>query len=126
MGRIILRIFSRFRAPDGRVEEWPLPASGRLLGCFEGDPGARDARLTLKPGESLVLYSDGYTEAAAPDRRGMFGVERLAAVLGGPNTSLPLAACAEQARLAVEYFTGSAEQQDDLTLLLLRRPADGG
>jgi serine phosphatase RsbU (regulator of sigma subunit) len=114
------------RSPDGLVEEWNLPSSGRLLGCFEGDPGARDARLTLNPGETLVLYSDGYTEAAVADRLRMFGVDRLAAVLGGPNTSLPLAACAEQARTAVERFTGSAEQQDDLTLLLLRRPADGG
>jgi serine phosphatase RsbU (regulator of sigma subunit) len=51
----------------------------------------------------------------------MFGADRLREVLGGARTALPLQACAEEARAAVERFTGSPEQQDDLTLLLLRR-----
>ena len=40
---------------------------------------------------------------------------------GGAQTGLPLAACAESARMAVERFVGGPDLQDDLTILLLRR-----
>src|SRR5207244_13586594 len=77
--------------------------------------------LVLQKGETLILYTDGLTEAFRPDRKEMFGVERLSEVLGGRATSLPLSDCAEQARQAVARFTASSELQDDQTLLLLRR-----
>jgi serine phosphatase RsbU (regulator of sigma subunit) len=109
------------RRADGTVAEVAMPV-GRLLGCFDLDPGAQDQRLTLAPGETLLLYSDGYTEAASPGpRRELMGLEALKELAGGAGTALSLAACAEKARLAVERFTGSADLQDDLTLLLLRR-----
>ena len=41
----------------------------------------------------------------------------------GAHTALPLEACAEAAHDAVRRFTHDSEQQDDQTLLLLRRPA---
>jgi hypothetical protein len=50
----------------------------------------------------------------------MLGLEPLKEVLRGAQADLPLAACAENARQAVERFTGG-DLQDDLTLLLLRR-----
>ncbi|MBI1915224.1 MAG: SpoIIE family protein phosphatase [Planctomycetes bacterium] len=67
------------------------------------------------------MYTDGLTEAFRPDRKEMFGVERLSDVLGGRAASLPLPDCAEQVRQAVARFTASSELQDDQTLLLLRR-----
>jgi serine phosphatase RsbU (regulator of sigma subunit) len=109
------------RRADGRVEEVDLPP-GRLIGCVEGDPGLKDVALTLGPGETLALYTDGFVEARNP-RQEMFETPRLRETLGGPRAALPLPGCAEEARLAVERFTGSTEQQDDLTLLLLRRSA---
>jgi serine phosphatase RsbU (regulator of sigma subunit) len=109
------------RRADGTVAEVAMPV-GRLLGCFEDDPSATDQRLTLAPGETLILYSDGYIEAAAPaPRHGQMGLQALKDLVGGANTALPLATCAEQARLAVEQFIGGPDLQDDLTLLLLRR-----
>ncbi|HXG09978.1 MAG TPA: SpoIIE family protein phosphatase [Gemmataceae bacterium] len=109
------------RRADGQVEAVEVPA-GRLLGCDWGPTMTwREARLTLAPGETLILYTDGFTEARAPDGQTMFGERRLSEVLGGPRTALNLPACAEEARVAVERFTGTREQQDDLTLLLLRR-----
>ena len=109
------------RFPDGSVNELAMPV-GRLLGCFDGDPGAPDVQLTVGRGSTLILFSDGYTEAAAPRTAQMFGLDRLKEVLGGPQTQLTLAACAEKARLTVErYIGGGADLQDDLTLLLLRR-----
>jgi serine phosphatase RsbU (regulator of sigma subunit) len=108
------------RRADGRVEEVGMDA-GRLLGCFEGNPGASDVSLTLGRGETLILYSDGYTEAAAPASKKMLGLRPLMDILGGAQTPLPLRACAEKARRTVERFIGTTELQDDLTLLLLRR-----
>jgi sigma-B regulation protein RsbU (phosphoserine phosphatase) len=107
------------RRADGSVEEVPL-RNGRLLGYAPGNVGLSDTTLTLAPGETLLLYTDGFTEAQAPDRS-MFGVGRLAEALGGGRTALPLDRCAEELWQAVERFTGTREFQDDLTLLLLRR-----
>jgi serine phosphatase RsbU (regulator of sigma subunit) len=108
------------RRPDGAVDEVPIHG-GRVLGYAPGDIGARDARLTLARGETLILYSDGFTEAFAPDGHTAFQLDRLKMVLGGVNAGLSLPACSESARKTVQRFTGSAELQDDLTLLLLRR-----
>jgi serine phosphatase RsbU (regulator of sigma subunit) len=53
----------------------------------------------------------------------MFGLDRLQEALGGARTQLPLDACVEEVKALVEEFTGAAEMQDDLTLLMLRRLA---
>jgi phosphoserine phosphatase RsbU/P len=108
------------RRADGQVEEIAVH-TGRLLGYEAASAGLADTTLKLARGETLILYTDGFTEAYAPGRVEMFGLERLRDVLGGPRTQLTLEACAEEARLAIERFTSSPEQQDDLTLLLLRR-----
>lgn len=108
------------RRSDGRVEEMPL-RSGRLIGFPGGNLGLTDAKLQVGKGETLILYTDGYIEAKDLQSKKMFELERLQDVLGGPRTKLSLADCADAARLAVERFIGSTEQQDDLTLLLLRR-----
>jgi sigma-B regulation protein RsbU (phosphoserine phosphatase) len=107
------------RRRDGRVEEVALPP-GMLLGSVD-DPRLSDTQLSLEPGETLILYTDGFTEAFTPDRRGMFGRERLCEVLGGARTALSLEACADEASVAVQRFSGQTELQDDQTLLLLRR-----
>jgi sigma-B regulation protein RsbU (phosphoserine phosphatase) len=39
-----------------------IDARGRLLGCLP-NPGLADVRLLLAPGELLLLYTDGVTEA---------------------------------------------------------------
>ena len=108
------------RQLDGRIGELPMPV-GRLLGCLPGDPGAADVQFQLHSGQTLILYSDGYTEAAAPGTRQMLGLRSLMELLGGPRTPLPLAVCAEHVRREVRRFSGDGELQDDLTLLLLRR-----
>ena len=49
----------------GRVEE--LGTAGTLIGLV-GDPKLEDVRTELAPGDSLLLYTDGVTEAGAPQR----------------------------------------------------------
>lgn len=107
------------RRVDGKVEQVVLQP-GLMLGASPIAPPAEDCYLTLAPDETLILYTDGFTEAFAPDGKTMFGVERLSEVLS-QATPLPLAECAEQARAAVERFSGRVELQDDRTLLLLKR-----
>jgi sigma-B regulation protein RsbU (phosphoserine phosphatase) len=109
------------RRADGTVTPAPVQRS-IFLGCPSVTLTVGDTRLTLAPGETLVCYTDGFTEAFAPDRT-MFGLERLCDALGGPRTALPLQECAAAVSSAVRRFTGKDELQDDQTLLLLRRPA---
>lgn len=108
------------RRADGTVESLPLQPS-QFLGCTILKPVYVDTRLTLAAGETLILYTDGFTEAFASDGVTQFGLERLCQILGGARTSLPLARCAEEASAALQRFTGKPELQDDQTLFLLRR-----
>jgi sigma-B regulation protein RsbU (phosphoserine phosphatase) len=111
------------RRRDGRVV--PVEAEpGVLLGCSAVDLRVNDTVLSLRPGETLILYTDGFTEAFAPGRKEMFGLDRLCEVLGGPRTPLSLEACADEASAAVRRFAGDDELQDDQTLLLLRRKSE--
>jgi sigma-B regulation protein RsbU (phosphoserine phosphatase) len=76
------------------------------------------ACVKLEPGDTLVLFSDGVTEAMDP-KEDFFGMPRLTQLLTGQNeTSLE-----ELQKLvleAVENFARGASQADDLTLLLVR------
>jgi sigma-B regulation protein RsbU (phosphoserine phosphatase) len=108
------------RRDDGSVEVVPL-RTGRMLGYDGMELGLSDTRITLTPGDTFVLYTDGFTEARAREGGEMFGLDGLRATLGGACARLSLQACADDARAAVEDYTGSGELQDDLTLFLLRR-----
>jgi serine phosphatase RsbU (regulator of sigma subunit) len=109
------------RHDDGKVEELKIKP-GILIGSAPLPMRVKDTPLTLAPGETLIFYTDGFTEGFGPDRT-MFGLERLCEVLGGERTALSLAESYEAASAAVSKFTGSSELQDDQTLLLLRRTA---
>jgi serine phosphatase RsbU (regulator of sigma subunit) len=111
------------RRADGTIETVALQP-GALVGCSPVTLHVTDTRLMLNPGETLIGYTDGFTEAFSPDRT-MFGVERLAEVLGGARSKLPLPTAAAEASAAVRRFSGGGDQQDDQTLLLLRRNAPG-
>jgi serine phosphatase RsbU (regulator of sigma subunit) len=108
------------RRADGTVEELNF-RTGRLLGYEDGELHLHDARLTLAPGELLVFYTDGFTEAREPTKREMLGIERLKEVVASFDSSLSLPECADKAKAAVDQYTGVKDLQDDLTLLLLRR-----
>ena len=74
--------------------------------------------LKLEPGDTLVLFSDGVTEAMDPDDD-LFGVPRLKQVLTG-LTECPLEQLQKCVLEAVENFARGARQADDLTLLIIR------
>jgi sigma-B regulation protein RsbU (phosphoserine phosphatase) len=108
------------RHAAGKVESLDHK-TGRLLGYETGNLHLADIRLSLKPGEMLVFYTDGVTEARDPAKRQMFGLGRLCDVVSDFVAAFPLSVCAERIKGAVDRFTASAELQDDLTMLFLRR-----
>jgi serine phosphatase RsbU (regulator of sigma subunit) len=101
--------------------EW-IEASGPPLGVLdEVDYPAAVRR--LEPGDVLVLYSDGITEAGRTGEGSemeFFEEERLAAVVR-ENRSAPAAGLLEAVLRAVGDFRGAEPQGDDVTLVVVRR-----
>lgn len=96
----------------------PFPATGLLAGLF---PGAEYESVSadLAPGDSVVFYSDGVTEAMDPDEN-EFGEERLVAALReAPGTTAR--ETVDRLVAAVRRHAGTAPQSDDLTVLAVRR-----
>lgn len=95
------------------------PPGGQPLGVFEN---ARfdEYSVDLGPGDSLVFYTDGITEAMNVDQN-QFGDDRLLALFTNPEDSQT--SCKEIIKrilLEVESFVGSAPQSDDITILALK------
>jgi phosphoserine phosphatase RsbU/P len=74
--------------------------------------------LKLEPGDTLVLFSDGVTEAMDPAEQ-LFGVPRLREVLNG-HMQTSLEDLQQLVLQSVENFSRGASQADDPTLLLVR------
>jgi phosphoserine phosphatase RsbU/P len=75
-------------------------------------------RVDLEPGDTLVLFSDGVTEAMSPCDE-LFTVGRLRQLLSRQQNA-PLDDIQKQILDAVADFSQGASQADDLTLLLIR------
>ena len=102
------------RRADGSIEE--LKAGGLLLGLFESADYER-GETAFGPGDALLLYSDGISEAA--DTRGeFFGEDRLRSLW---QTCCTLASGEVIGCLLrdVEKFRGSAGQGDDMTAVVV-------
>jgi serine phosphatase RsbU (regulator of sigma subunit)/PAS domain-containing protein len=97
---------------DGTVEELGVP--GTLLGLVDR-PELHDRAGELWPGDAIVLYTDGLTEAGAPHR--VWGPEELAAVLRGAAGGTPQ----EIVDHAVGEALGSqSAPRDDIAVVALR------
>jgi sigma-B regulation protein RsbU (phosphoserine phosphatase) len=72
----------------------------------------------LNPGDTLVLFTDGITEAMSPTAE-MFGLERLMEALESSAGAVDRAMGA--VLVAVNAHAEGATLQDDLTLVLVRR-----
>lgn len=108
------------RRNDGRVERLLLPA-GRLIGFSAGDLNLEDSRVTLAPHDTLFLYTDGLTEAHDKEHQNMFGLDRLMTTLHSMPADKPISEWADRTKLALEVFTNTPKNEDDVTLFLLRR-----
>ena len=98
-----------------------LPQTGGImLGVMDGFTFEQSA-YTLERGETLVLYTDGVTEAMNEDAE-EFGVERLVEVFeSDPSHAADPKAATEAIFNAVHEFAGDAPQSDDITCLTICR-----
>jgi phosphoserine phosphatase RsbU/P len=106
-------------APDAASREFEC-GGGPVMGIARGQ-AYDESELAIAPGSTLLLYTDGVTEAYDPDRNA-FGHERLADTVsradGGTSADIVGAIDAELAR-----FVDRAEQHDDITVLAIKRIA---
>jgi sigma-B regulation protein RsbU (phosphoserine phosphatase) len=100
----------------------PLGEGGPVVGLL---PGARyeQAACSMLPGDLLILFTDGITEAMtrAEDE---WGEDRLIAAVR-EYSQLDSVHIIQAVFRAVDAFTGSAQQYDDMTLLVMKLTAQG-
>ena len=70
----------------------------------------------LKPGDRIVLYTDGVTEAQTAAEE-FFGKQRLREAVS-KSAALDCAGMHDAIQQALKDFTGGAEQSDDITLVV--------
>jgi len=104
------------RCPEGTVRE--IGAPGPPLG-IDADAGSGEVHVELTAGSTLVLYTDGVTEAR-DDAGIQFDDERLLDLLSGADC-LTAAGTVTAVHAAVEaHLEGSRHGADDLAVLALR------
>ncbi len=108
------------RAPSARV----LTPSGMVLGLRIDGAAEKFAellheeRVDLSPGDVIVLYTDGITEAMNPESD-LFGESRLIRIVE-EHGHLESSELRERIMREVEAFVGTADQHDDMTMILLK------
>ncbi len=100
-----------------------LAGGGLVLGILEDFPYAGSS-LTLGPGDLLVIYSDGVTDATNRAEE-PFGLQRLTELLHRASRQSAAAAVAAIVAAVREHAEGT-EQADDITLVAVRRVARDG
>jgi len=110
---------------DGRTSVLRLPA-GFPLGPF---PQAKpdfypEEHLQLEPGETLVFYTDGVTEALN-EKQDLFGPDRLERALSASAGRKPLRSLLDSLLEILYGFIGKARQSDDLTVLMIQYKGNG-
>ena len=102
---------------DGTILQLPF-SSDLVVGAIDDFKYSEDT-LQLEHGDTLLLYTDGVTEAInSGDEE--FGEQRLQALLA-QLTSNSSQDIIERIKACVSDFAGEAEQSDDITLLAIKR-----
>lgn len=91
--------------------------TGMILGAFDAD-AFRNGRLRLEPGDAILLYTDGVTEAMDPEQR-LYSEARLAERLADA-AGLDAETLVRRVRAGVLEFARGNPPSDDITLVALR------
>jgi sigma-B regulation protein RsbU (phosphoserine phosphatase) len=100
------------------AEPLHLSAGGLALGCLESFP-FEESQVELAPGDRLVVFSDGVSEAVN-DADTEFGEARLIEVVAA-NAGLSSAGLIEKILQGVGRHAGDRPQHDDMTLLVIKK-----
>lgn len=115
----LLRASSQDEPSKSPKVEW-LHSTCTVMGLFEAWQ-CEIAEVQLAPGDLLVLYTDGVTEAANAQGE-EFGDSHLLDTLKS-HAHLPVGPLLQGVVAAVQQFSGGSEQQDDITLVIARAVA---
>ena len=100
----------------GEIEE--AERTGGLGLCLVPEFGYTSKNLQLAPGESVLLYTDGVTEAVN-GKGEQFGDEQLVDCLSDAQSNAPAEIIRDVLR-SVTHFSGGRAQSDDITMLALQ------
>ena len=103
----------------GTVEQ--LASGGLPLG-IKPDADYREGRTQLQPGDVLVIYSDGVTEAVSPSGE-EFGATRLYEVVSR-NIDASAAGIRDRIESSLTKFSQGTSAADDITLVIVKRTAE--
>jgi phosphoserine phosphatase RsbU/P len=102
---------------DGRCPRLAFPSSGRVAGLSRGNEVTSES-MDLRPGDTLVLFSDGVTEAF-DEAEDLLGDRRLLDHLSAcPGTTA--AETVGSVLAAVQAHVGTARQSDDISVVASR------
>jgi sigma-B regulation protein RsbU (phosphoserine phosphatase) len=101
----------------GQSPHWAIEHLGTALG-FEPGLVFERSELILQPGDTVIFYSDGVTEAFNSQEE-CYGNERLLAEVGALSNQFAPAIC-QGLLQKVRVFVGSAAQSDDIAILTLK------
>ncbi len=102
--------------PNGAFQ--PLPGHGLALGVLP-ETHMKSQSMALRPGETIILYTDGISEALNEDFD-EFGLERLQ-VAARAAARRPAAEIVRHITDNIRDHTGQTPQFDDMTLIVLKR-----
>jgi phosphoserine phosphatase RsbU/P len=108
------------RRADGTIEEFGETTIGIPLGVMEDYPYDVATR-TIEPGETVVIYTDGVSEAMNPDSD-LYGVPRIIEVITEQGTCAA-AKLGVALREDVRRHASGRPQNDDITLMVFGRSA---
>jgi sigma-B regulation protein RsbU (phosphoserine phosphatase) len=100
-----------------------LEAQGFVLGAME-DIQLEEREVTLAPGDLVVFYTDGVTEARDTSGQ-IFGEARLRQTLMDGASHASAQQILQTVVQAIDQFTGDTPQSDDFTLMVVKRQQNG-
>ncbi|PKN34674.1 MAG: serine/threonine protein phosphatase [Deltaproteobacteria bacterium HGW-Deltaproteobacteria-19] len=102
----------------GNNARWLQVPEGVLLGVFE-DAAYRTERIHLDPGDEVILYTDGVTEAMNPEKL-FYGDARLLGIVDEKKEDADPVRLVERVVESVRVFADTEPQSDDITVLAVR------
>ena len=102
------------------IEE--LTIDGTPLGAFQSSEYQETPPIELKSGDSIILFSDGITEASRSDNSDQLYMEtdRLASLIKGLDKTMNAEAVIEAIINDVRDFSGDTQQNDDMTIVVIK------
>jgi len=109
-----------WRARRQKLE--PLGKGGMALGVLAGTSLGEQSTF-IEPGDYLIFYTDGITEALSP-AGDFYGEERLRATIRGAAGEGSAQTMLDAIEASVAAFVGDSAPSDDITIMVLRRAGE--